>query len=109
MHRLKTAVLISGHGSNLQALIDAAKQPDFPALSPVKSVVARGGSPVKGEVLRLRWRRGCMPLPRRVVRARVHGRQVYLVPRADGVVVGAHRSIGPGSGFRPLQELVAEA
>lgn len=45
--------------------------------------------PVKGEVLRLRWRSGCMPLPRRVIRARVHGRQVYLVPRADGVVVGA--------------------
>lgn len=45
--------------------------------------------PVKGEVLRLRWRRGCMPIPRRVVRARVHGRQVYLVPRADGVVIGA--------------------
>jgi glycine oxidase len=45
--------------------------------------------PVKGEVLRLRWRRGCMPVPTRVVRARVHGRQVYLVPRADGVVVGA--------------------
>lgn len=45
--------------------------------------------PVKGEVLRLRWRRGCMPVPQRVVRARVHGRQVYLVPRRDGVVVGA--------------------
>ncbi len=45
--------------------------------------------PVKGEVLRLRWRRGCMPVPKRVIRARVHGRQVYLVPRADGVVVGA--------------------
>lgn len=45
--------------------------------------------PVKGEVLRLRWRPGCMPLPQRVVRARVHGRQVYLVPRPDGVVVGA--------------------
>ncbi|MDP7737228.1 glycine oxidase ThiO [Mycobacterium paragordonae] len=45
--------------------------------------------PVKGEVLRLRWRKGCMPLLRRVVRVRVHGRQVYLVPRADGVVVGA--------------------
>ncbi len=45
--------------------------------------------PVKGEVLRLRWRKGCMPLLRRVIRARVHGRQVYLVPRADGVVVGA--------------------
>jgi glycine oxidase len=45
--------------------------------------------PVKGEVLRLRWRPGCMPVPRRVIRARVHGRQVYLVPRQDGVVVGA--------------------
>jgi glycine oxidase len=45
--------------------------------------------PVKGEVLRLRWRRGCVPVLKRVVRARVHGRQVYLVPRVDGVVVGA--------------------
>lgn len=45
--------------------------------------------PVKGEVLRLRWRHGCLPQPRRVIRARVHGRQVYLVPRADGIVVGA--------------------
>jgi glycine oxidase len=45
--------------------------------------------PVKGEVLRLRWRKGCLPPPRRMIRARVHGRQVYLVPRADGVVVGA--------------------
>lgn len=45
--------------------------------------------PVKGEVLRLRWRRGCLPVPRRVVRARVRGRQVYIVPRPDGVVVGA--------------------
>lgn len=45
--------------------------------------------PVKGEVLRLRWRKGCLPPPRRVIRARVHGRAVYLVPRSDGVVVGA--------------------
>jgi glycine oxidase len=45
--------------------------------------------PVKGEVLRLRWRVGCMPVPQRVIRARIHGRQVYLVPRSDGVVVGA--------------------
>ncbi|WP_135452150.1 glycine oxidase ThiO [Mycobacterium sp. DL99] len=45
--------------------------------------------PVKGEVLRLRWRKGCMPVPQRVIRARVHGRPVYLVPRAEGVVVGA--------------------
>ena len=57
---------------------------DAPALWPGLPI-----RPVKGEVLRLRWRRGCMPLPARVIRARVHGRQVYLVPRSDGVVVGA--------------------
>ena len=57
---------------------------DAPALWPGLPV-----RPVKGEVLRLRWRTGCMPVPQRVIRARVHGRQVYLVPRADGVVVGA--------------------
>jgi len=57
---------------------------DAPTLWPGLAV-----HPVKGEVLRLRWRNGCMPLPQRVVRARVHGRPVYLVPRGDGVVVGA--------------------
>jgi glycine oxidase len=57
---------------------------DVPALWPGVAI-----RPVKGEVLRLRWRPGCMPVPQRVIRARVHGRQVYLVPRADGVVVGA--------------------
>ncbi len=57
---------------------------DAPALWPGLPI-----RPVKGEVLRLRWRKGCLPVPQRVVRARVHGRQVYLVPRPDGVVVGA--------------------
>jgi glycine oxidase len=57
---------------------------DAPALWPQLPI-----RPVKGEVLRLRWRTGCMPVPQRVIRARVHGRQVYLVPRADGVVIGA--------------------
>ncbi|HEX7968841.1 MAG TPA: phosphoribosylglycinamide formyltransferase, partial [Stellaceae bacterium] len=32
MARLKVAVLISGRGSNLQALIDACARPDFPAV-----------------------------------------------------------------------------
>ncbi|MGY2009078.1 glycine oxidase ThiO [Nocardia gipuzkoensis] len=45
--------------------------------------------PVKGEILRLRQRPGVAPAPRRVIRARVHGRPVYLVPRVDGIVVGA--------------------
>lgn len=57
---------------------------DAPALWPGLPI-----RPVKGEVLRLRWRKGCLPAPQRVIRARVHGRQVYLVPRGDGVVVGA--------------------
>jgi len=57
---------------------------DAPALWPDLPI-----RPVKGEVLRLRRRPGAMPLPQRVIRARVHGRQVYLVPRADGVVIGA--------------------
>ncbi|MBF6437444.1 glycine oxidase ThiO [Nocardia cyriacigeorgica] len=45
--------------------------------------------PVKGEILRLRHRPGAQPVPNRVIRARVHGRPVYLVPREDGIVVGA--------------------
>ncbi|RRR42445.1 glycine oxidase ThiO [Mycolicibacter terrae] len=57
---------------------------DAPALWPGLPI-----RPVKGEVLRLRWRKGCLPVPQRVIRARVHGRAVYLVPRPDGVVVGA--------------------
>jgi glycine oxidase len=50
--------------------------------------VAGAADPVKGEVLRLRWRRGCGPY-RIAVRACLHGRQLYLLPRSDGVVVGA--------------------
>ena len=57
---------------------------DAPALWPGLPI-----RPVKGEVLRLQWRHGCLPVPQRVIRARVRGRQVYLVPRGDGVVVGA--------------------
>ena len=57
---------------------------DAPALWPGLPI-----RPVKGEVLRLRWRPGCMPVPQRSIRARIHGRQIYLVPRRDGVVVGA--------------------
>ncbi|WP_346777484.1 glycine oxidase ThiO [Rhodococcus sp. HNM0563] len=45
--------------------------------------------PVKGEILRLRVRPGATPPPRHTVRGSVHGRPAYLVPRADGIVVGA--------------------
>ncbi|MFN6544137.1 glycine oxidase ThiO [Mycolicibacterium nivoides] len=70
--------------TNDAAAVVVANGIDAPKLLPGLPV-----RPVKGEVLRLRWRKGCMPVPHRVIRARVHGRPVYLVPRADGVVVGA--------------------
>lgn len=45
MARVKTAVLLSGRGSNLQALIDAAASPDFPAeiVRVVSNVPGAGG------------------------------------------------------------------
>jgi len=45
--------------------------------------------PVKGEILRLAHRPGALPPPRHTIRALVSGRPVYLVPRVDGLVVGA--------------------
>ncbi|MEV0295706.1 glycine oxidase ThiO [Nocardia sp. NPDC050710] len=75
--------------------VDTLELPDFDQI-----VLAAGAAsarlapelpvrPVKGEILRLRHRPGAAPAPRRVIRARVHGRPVYLVPRGDGIVVGA--------------------
>ena len=53
--------------------------------------------PVRGEVLRVRSRHA----PARVLRARVHGEQVYVVPRADGeLVIGATEEEHP-PGVRP--------
>ena len=45
MARVKTAVLLSGRGSNLQALIDAAASPEFPAeiVRVVSNVPGAGG------------------------------------------------------------------
>ena len=45
--------------------------------------------PVKGEILRLRARPGTLGPPAHTIRAVVHGRHVYLVPRPDGLVLGA--------------------
>ncbi|GAA1083067.1 glycine oxidase ThiO [Tsukamurella strandjordii] len=68
--------------------------------------------PVKGEVVRLRRAPSCLPPPEVTVRARVHGRPVYVVPRADGVVVGAtqyenDRDLAPRVG--PVVELLVDA
>ncbi|MBE1500480.1 glycine oxidase [Amycolatopsis lexingtonensis] len=46
--------------------------------------------PLKGEILRLKPRRGCLPPPPHTVRAVVEGRPIYLVPRGDQeLVLGA--------------------
>ncbi|AYJ52216.1 glycine oxidase ThiO [Rhodococcus sp. P1Y] len=44
---------------------------------------------VKGEILRLRRRPSAGEAPTRTIRGSVHGRPIYLVPRGDGLVVGA--------------------
>ncbi|MGA9870307.1 MAG: FAD-dependent oxidoreductase, partial [Rhodococcus sp. (in: high G+C Gram-positive bacteria)] len=73
---------------------------DLDALDADQVVVAAGaqsaalldGIPVravKGEILRLRRRPSAAAPPTRTIRGNVHGRPVYLVPRGDGLVVGA--------------------
>lgn len=72
-HRCDLVVLAAGARSGMlhAALIDAIR-------------------PLKGEILRLRARKGSLPPPRVTVRAIVEGRPVYLVPRDTGeLVVGA--------------------
>lgn len=71
-----------------------------------------GVYPVKGEIVRLRCGPTCLPPPTVTVRAKVGGRQVYIVPRADGVVVGAtqyenDRNLAPRVG--PVVELLGDA
>lgn len=100
------ALLADDHSVDPRAVVAALR--DRVAVRPTPSpavaevtVVATGTSlpaaypglrglvrPVRGEILRLRVAAG--ELPRRTIRAWVHGEQVYLVPRASGeVVVGA--------------------
>ena len=45
--------------------------------------------PVKGQLLRLRRPAGLPPVLTHTIRATVRGADVYLVPRADGEVIGA--------------------
>jgi glycine oxidase len=69
--------------------------------------------PVKGEILRLRARRGSLPPPRRTVRAHVRGRPIYLVPRADGELVLGATQYEAGFDTQPqvagVRDLLADA
>jgi glycine oxidase len=56
----------------------------------VPDAVRNAVRPVKGQILRLRHPRTMPPVASHTIRATVQGRDVYIVPRADGeVVVGA--------------------
>ncbi|MGL6234823.1 MAG: glycine oxidase ThiO [Segniliparus sp.] len=68
--------------------------------------------PVKGEILRLAASPKTVPPPRRTIRALVRGRHVYLVPRRDGVVVGATELEGDertGVSAQAVAELLSDA
>lgn len=68
--------------------------------------------PVKGEILRCCCRTGSLPPPGRTVRGLVEGRHVYLVPRDDGVVVGATQyeaGFEPGPRVGGIRDLLADA
>jgi glycine oxidase len=59
-------------------------------LSGVPDEIRKAVRPVKGQILRLRHPPNIPPIVTRTIRAIVKGRDIYLVPRADGeLVVGA--------------------
>lgn len=96
--KLVCALQLAGARAGVESRTESVD--DLDALSHDQIVLAAGAAsarlwprlpvrPVKGEILRLRHRPGAAAPPHRVIRARVHGRSVYLVPRLDGIVVGA--------------------
>jgi glycine oxidase len=59
-------------------------------LEGVPAAIRQAVRPVKGQLLRLRHPEHMPPVATRTIRATVQGRDIYIVPRADGeVVVGA--------------------
>jgi glycine oxidase len=59
-------------------------------LTGVPDAIRQALRPVKGQLLRLRHPEHLPPIATRTIRATVQGRDIYIVPRADGeVVVGA--------------------
>jgi glycine oxidase len=67
---------------------------------------------VKGEIVRLGRGPKAVEAPGRTIRALVRGRHVYLVPRPDGVVVGATELEGdarPDVSATAVAELLADA
>ncbi|MGX9293419.1 glycine oxidase ThiO [Tsukamurella paurometabola] len=94
---LRAACITEGVTFRAEAVDGPAGLDDLPGDAVIVCAGANSGAlapglgvrPVKGEVVRLRRGATCLPPPEVTVRARVRGRQVYVVPRSDGVVVGA--------------------
>lgn len=78
-------------GRCISALGDVTQDQVVVAAGPWTSELLPGlrVRPVKGEIMRLARRPFSAPPPRHIVRGWVRGRHVYLVPRPDGMVVGA--------------------
>jgi glycine oxidase len=91
------AVTITGAGARGEALgrlsapqVVVAAGWASAAIDGVPDPVRNALRPVKGQILRLRHPPAMPPVATRTIRATVGGRDVYIVPRADGeVVVGA--------------------
>jgi glycine oxidase len=98
--------VVSAGSRRVQAVLTASGEPVLHTLHAPHVVIAAGHAtrfldgvpagvrgairPVKGQILRLRHPASIPPVLTRTVRALVQGRELYLVPRADGeLVVGA--------------------
>jgi glycine oxidase len=87
-----SARLNHGAGVSELAARDAVVAAGFATskLAGVPDAIRQAVRPVKGQLLRLRHPEHLPPVATRTIRATVQGRDIYIVPRADGeVVVGA--------------------
>ncbi len=84
-------VTVAGTGARLEAAqVVVAAGWAISKIAGVPDPVRKAVRPVKGQILRLRHPRAVPPVATHTIRAIVQGRDVYIVPRADGeVVVGA--------------------
>jgi glycine oxidase len=85
-----TVTLAVGGGTLTAPVVVIAAGWATSQLTGVPDTIRKAVRPVKGQILRLRHPRTMPPIATHTIRATVQGRDVYIVPRADGeIVVGA--------------------